>query len=36
MKAVSTSLGSGAIKHVDLESVMHEDWVDILLLDLNI
>jgi hypothetical protein len=36
MKAISTSLGSGALKSVTLEEVIHEEWVELLSLDLSI
>lgn len=36
MQAISTSLGSGALKHVNLKDVLHEDWVELLTLNLNI
>lgn len=36
MKAISTTLGSGAIKHVQLQDVIHEDWVELLSLNLCI
>jgi hypothetical protein len=36
MQAISTTLGSGALKTVNLEDVIHEDWVELLSLDLNI
>jgi len=34
MQAISSTLGSGAIKHVQLQDVIHEDWVELLSLDL--
>jgi adenylate kinase len=36
MKAISSTLGSGAIKNVQLQDVIHEDWVELLSLDLQI
>ena len=36
MRAISTTLGSGAIKSVELKDVMHEEWVELLMLDLKI
>lgn len=36
MQAISTTLGSGALKDVCLQDVIHEDWVELLSLDLNI
>jgi adenylate kinase len=36
MQAISTSLGSGAVKTVKLEDVFHEDWVELLSLNLDI
>lgn len=36
MQAISSTLGSGAIKEVALEDVIHEDWVELLSLDLQI
>ncbi len=36
MQAISTSLGSGAVKTVKLEDVLHEDWVELLSLNLDI
>lgn len=36
MHAISATLGSGAIKHVKLQDVIHEEWVELLSLDLAI
>lgn len=36
MQAISSTLGSGAIKSVSLQDVIHEDWVELLSLDLGI
>jgi hypothetical protein len=36
MQAISSTLGSGAIKHVKLQDVIHEEWVELLSLDLAI
>jgi hypothetical protein len=36
MRAISSTLGSGAIKSVELKDVMHEEWVELLMLDLKI
>jgi hypothetical protein len=36
MRAISSTLGSGAIKQVELKDVMHEEWVELLMLDLKI
>jgi hypothetical protein len=36
MQAISSTLGSGAIKEVALEDVIHEDWVELMSLDLQI
>jgi len=36
MRAISSTLGSGAIKQVELKDVVHEEWVELLTLDLNI
>lgn len=36
MRAISATLGSGAVKHVNLQDVLSEEWVEILTLDLNI
>jgi adenylate kinase len=36
MQAVSSTLGSGAIKSVELSDVLHEEWVELLMLDLKI
>ena len=36
MEAISTSLGKGEIKTVNLADVLSEDWVELLTLDLKI
>ena len=36
MKAISTKLGSGAIKPVTLSDILHEEWAEMLSLDLSI
>lgn len=36
MKAISTKLGSGAIKTVALSEVVQEDWSEMLCLNLNL
>jgi len=36
MKAVSTGMGSGLFKHVELEEVVDEDWCEYISLDLKI
>lgn len=36
MKAISAKLGSGAVKTVTLSDVLHEDWSEMLSLDLSI
>jgi hypothetical protein len=35
MKAISKGMGSGLIKHVDLNDVVDEDWSEYLVLDLK-
>ena len=36
MKAISSGLGSGALKTVTLDEVIDEDWVETLTLDLKV
>ena len=36
MKAISSCLGSGALKQVSLTDVRDEDWAELMSLDLNI
>jgi hypothetical protein len=36
MKAISTKLGSGAIKTVALSEVVQEDWSEMLCLNVNL
>lgn len=35
MKAISSGMGSGLIKHVDLDEVVDEDWCEYIGLDLK-
>ena len=36
MKSISSCLGNGALKQVTLSEVIHEDWAELMSLDLNI
>lgn len=36
MKAISAGMGSGLVKHVDLDEVVDEDWSEYLALDLKL
>ena len=36
MKAISTGMGSGLVKHVELDEVVDEDWSEYLALDLKL
>jgi hypothetical protein len=36
MKAISSGMGSGLFKHVELEEVVDEDWCENISLDLKI
>ncbi len=36
MKSISSCLGNGALKQVTLSQVIHEDWAELMSLDLNI
>lgn len=35
MKAISSGMGSGLTKHVELEEVVDEDWSEYMALDLK-
>ena len=36
MKSISTCLGRGALKQVSLSDVIHEEWAELMSLDLNL
>ena len=36
MRAISTGMGSGLVKHVDLDEVVDEDWSEYIALDLKL
>jgi hypothetical protein len=36
MQSISSTLGSGALKEVALQDVIHEDWVELMSLNLKI